>query len=54
MEFRMAEAEDLELIIGMLADDALGAAREQPGPAQRQAYHAAFEESSPGIYGSCN
>lgn len=44
MEFRMAEAKHLELIIAMLADDALGAVREQPGLDQMQAYRAAFEE----------
>jgi GNAT superfamily N-acetyltransferase len=41
MEIRRARAEDVEQIVGMLADDPLGATRERPGDPR---YLAAFAE----------
>eukprot|EP01037_Dinobryon_pediforme_P001337 gene1337-1354_t len=40
--FRSATEADLPAIVQLLADDALGVAREQPGPPVPQAYHDAF------------
>lgn len=40
--FRRATAEDLPAIVALLADDALGAGREDPGPPVNPAYAAAF------------
>ena len=41
--FRRATAADLPAIVALLADDALGASREDPGPPLNPAYMAAFE-----------
>lgn len=40
--FRRAEAGDVAAIVALLADDSLGAARENPGPPLDPAYLAAF------------
>jgi GNAT superfamily N-acetyltransferase len=42
MNFRPAQAQDLGSLISMLADDPLGARREQPGSPPAQAYVQAF------------
>ena len=47
MEFRKANAGDLGLIIEMLADDTLGAGREQPDPEQFQATRRHSRKSPP-------
>ncbi|MDT8449435.1 MAG: GNAT family N-acetyltransferase [Wenzhouxiangellaceae bacterium] len=41
--FRPAQAGDLEAIVALLADDALGARREQPADPLPEAYRSAFE-----------
>lgn len=46
MRFRDARREDLEAIVALLADDALGAAREDLAKPLSQAYLAAFDEIS--------
>ena len=46
MIFREAVRDDLPAIIGMLADDALGSAREDPGGSSLAAYEAAFDTIS--------
>jgi GNAT superfamily N-acetyltransferase len=43
VRFRRAEARDLKAIVGMLADDPLGAQRERPAEPLLPAYVAAFE-----------
>ena len=42
MEFRSATAQDIEAIVGMLANDPLGKAREQPGLEAETKYRDAF------------
>ena len=46
LEFRAAEESDLPAIIGLLADDPLGAAREGAGDGVAPEYRAAFEAIS--------
>ncbi|MFC7704203.1 GNAT family N-acetyltransferase [Plastorhodobacter daqingensis] len=46
VSFRIARRADLRAIIGLLADDALGAAREDPAQAETGPYLAAFEAIS--------
>ena len=40
--FRRATAEDLQAIVGLLADDPIGRGRENPGPQLDACYHDAF------------
>ena len=42
LRFRRAQSADLSAIIRLLADDALGQTREQPGPPPSPKYEAAF------------
>ncbi|MFD1911075.1 GNAT family N-acetyltransferase [Halodurantibacterium flavum] len=46
VSFRIARRADLRAIVGLLADDALGAAREDPAQAETGPYLAAFEAIS--------